>query len=80
MFDHLKENNTTYWKHFKFSMSQSFCCFKAAFYLLCHSFLPNVFTSRGSRTVEEVANNLKISITKRRSFRPLRNKNIKKKK
>ena len=77
---HLKENNPTYWKHFKFSISQSMLCFKAAACLLVHSILPFLFESSGSETIKKVADNLKIDVTKRRSFRPLRNKTTKKKK
>ena len=76
---HLEENNISYWKHLKFSMTQSTICLKAAFFLFVHSLFPNVFESNGSKAVSKVADNLKIAVTKRRSFRPLRNKSTKNK-
>ena len=53
--EHLKENNMTYYQHFKFALFHGFVCLIAGICLILHAFFPCVFTTAGSDLVQSLA-------------------------
>jgi hypothetical protein len=51
---HLLENKMTYVQHFLFAFRQGVICVKAGFYLICHAFIPALFSKTGSSLVSSL--------------------------
>ncbi len=56
--DHLKENNITYFKHFRRSIWCASQSLKATIIFTVHAFFPNIFTDTGSNILNELKNYL----------------------
>ncbi len=52
--EHLKENNMSYWNHFKFAVGHGLCCIKAGVYLCIHGVLPCFRRRAGSKLVRRL--------------------------
>jgi hypothetical protein len=53
--EHLKENNMTYYQHFKFAVFHGLVCILAGFCLIIHAVLPCIFQTAGSDLVQSLA-------------------------
>lgn len=51
MNEHLRNNNMTYWQHFRFASRHAAKCLAAALQLLVHAVYPGVFQFSGRRLV-----------------------------
>jgi len=45
---HLRENDMTYWEHFRFASSYGIKCIKAGCLLILHSIIPAYFSKAGA--------------------------------
>ena len=54
MLSHLKDNDITYWKHFKRSMKFSLKSSSASFCFFIHAVYPDIFKTSGSTIIKEM--------------------------
>jgi len=52
---HLKENNMSYYQHFKFAIFHGLVCILAGLCLVIHAVLPCIFQTAGSDLVQSLA-------------------------
>ena len=52
---HLRENNLTYFRHFKQAMGYSFIISKAAICCFIHAFIPDLFPTTASCLIKDLA-------------------------
>jgi len=63
-FNHLKENNQSYFTHFKDALFYSFCSLKASFCFLVHGLYPDMLIFTGSKEIEKLNLNLRKNLKK----------------
>ena len=59
---HLQFVNQTYCQHFKDAISYSFLSFQASFYFLIHAIYPDICEFKGSNTVCNLIQKLRIKL------------------
>lgn len=59
MFNHLREVNMTYWKHFHFSASLSIDLFVGSIKALIHAVYPDIYTESTTNLLDELSNKMK---------------------
>ena len=52
--EHLRENDMTYWEHFRFASGYGFKCIIAGCLLIFHSIIPAYFSLIGSKITNEL--------------------------
>lgn len=52
--EHLKENDMTYWQHWKFAVGHGIRCVKAGLYLCIHGLMPCFYRRAGSKLVKRL--------------------------
>jgi len=55
--EHLKENNMTYWQHWKFAVVHGVICVQAGVYLCIHGLMPCFYRRAGSKLVKRLDKN-----------------------
>ena len=58
-FDHLEENEQTYFAHFKDAISYSFESFKCSVYFLIHAIWPDTLEKKGSAKISKLHEKIK---------------------
>lgn len=58
-FQHLIENDQTYFEHFKDAMYYSFESFKCSIYFLCHAVWPDSLKKNGSKKINKLHDEIK---------------------
>ncbi|OUV75948.1 MAG: hypothetical protein CBC91_06820 [Rickettsiales bacterium TMED131] len=51
---HLKENNMSYWEHWKFAVGHGLVCMKAGIYLCIHGMFPCFYRRAGTKLVRHL--------------------------
>ena len=67
---HLRENDMTYWEHFKFAAGYGVACLYHGMLLILHSLIPAYFSSTGAN----LANKLNKVFTNQNEYLSLKNR------